>query len=65
MHGVNDLLGKISRFNLNNAGKSVSFQGVLEKEKTNIILNAKLSLERYREFAKSQLDVFGRVKLDV
>lgn len=62
MPSIDDLLNKISDFKCVVDGKEIVFPGILQKENGDIILNARLSLEEYRNINNdSDIVVLGEV----
>lgn len=62
MPSIDDLLNKISDFKCVVDGKEIVFPGILQKENRDIILNARLPLEEYRNINNdSDIVVLGEV----
>ena len=62
MPSIDDLLNKISDFKCVVDGKEIVFPGILQKENGDIILNARLPLEEYRNINNdSDIVVLGEV----
>lgn len=62
MPSIDDLLNKISDFKCVVDGKEIVFPGILQKENGDIILNARLPLEEYRDINNdSDIVVLGEV----